>query len=105
MSTHHRQLDAKSAAGKWLASIEPTLGSAVTAITQTAPNELTLLQKAPGGLTAFELTALANWLEATNFPGCDLRLPPRPMLKRPPPKTPGMSPAPAPAGPKPPATR
>lgn len=105
MSTHHRQFDSQSAAGKWLASIGPTLGSAVTAITQTAPNELTFLRKAPGGLTAFELTALVNWLEATNFPGCDLRLPPRPILKRPPPQMPGMPPASVPGSPKPPAAR
>ncbi len=76
MSTRHRQLDAHSAASKWLASIGPTLGSAMTEVTQTAPDELTFQRKAPGGLTAFELIALANWLEAPNFPGCDLLLPP-----------------------------
>ena len=76
MVTRHRQLDAQSAAGKWLDRVGPTLGNTVTEVTQTAPNELTFMRKAPGGLTAVELTALANWLEATNFPGCDLRLPP-----------------------------
>jgi hypothetical protein len=76
MLTQHKQLDAKSAAGKWLAAVGPTLGNSVTEVTQTAPNQLTFMCKAPGGLTAVELTALANWLEATNFPGCDLRLPP-----------------------------
>jgi hypothetical protein len=103
MSTHHRQFNAKSVTGKWLADVGPTLGTAVTAITQTAPNELSILRKAPGGLTAFELIALGNWLEATNFPGCDLRLPPRPILKRPPQKAPGATPAPAPGSARPPA--
>jgi len=80
--TRHKQLDANSAAGKWLNQIGPTLGNSVTKVTQTGPSELTFMRKAPGGLTAFELTALANWLEATNFPGCDLRLPPRPLRPR-----------------------
>jgi len=76
MLTRHKQLDSDSAAARWLKRIGPTLGATATEITQTAPNELTFLRKAPGGFTAFELIALANWLEATNFPGCDLRLPP-----------------------------
>jgi len=37
---------------------------------------LAFSRKAPGGLTALELFAFASWLEATNFPGCDLRAPP-----------------------------
>ena len=77
MLTWHKQLAAQSAAEKWLDRIGPTLGVTVTEVTQTAPNELTFARKAPGGFTAFELIALANWLEATNFPGCDLRLPPQ----------------------------
>ena len=81
MVTRHRQLDAQSAAGKWLDRIGPTLGNAMTEVTQTAPDELSFTRKAPGGLTAVELTALANWLEAPNFPGCDLRLPP-PQFRR-----------------------
>ena len=105
MVTRHRQLDAQSAASKWLDRIGPTLGNTVTEIKQTAPNELSFTRKAPGGLTAVELTALANWLEAANFPGCDLRLPP-PKFKRPHPKTPGapaaQPPAASPAAPAPP---
>jgi hypothetical protein len=98
--TRHKQLDAQSAAGKWLNRVGPTLGNTVTEVTQTAPNELSFTRQAPGGLTAIELTALANWLEATNFPGCDLRLPTAPRLKKHPhPQTPGapaaLSPAPA----------
>lgn len=79
--TEHQQLDAHSAAGKWLARIGPTLGTSAMEITRTAPNELSFVRKAPAGLTAVELTALASWLEATNFPGCDLRLPPRKLMR------------------------
>lgn len=103
MATRHQQLDAKSVAGKWLAAIGPTLGNSVTELTQTAPNELSLKRSAPGGLTAIELTALGSWLEAPNFPGCDLRLPP-PMHRpknRPHPQTAGEPPAKTPAAPAP----
>jgi len=92
MVTRHRQLDAQSVAGKWLNRVGPTLGNTVTEVTQTAPNELTFMRQAPGGLTAVELVALANWLEAPNFPGCDLRLP-TPKFKRPHPKIPVAPPA------------
>jgi len=76
MITRHRQLDVRSAAGKWLERIGPTLGATVTEVKQTATNELSFQRKAPAGLTAVELIALASWLEATNFPGCNLDLPP-----------------------------
>jgi hypothetical protein len=102
MVTRHRQLNVQSAAGKWLNRVGPTLGNTVTEVTQTAPNELSFTRKAPGGLTAVELTALANWLEATNFPGCDLRLPPplHPLkLNRPPPQIPGAPPMQTPTHP------
>jgi hypothetical protein len=69
------QLDGKSAAAKWLDRIGPTLGNTVTALTQTAPDELTFTRKAPGGLTAIELVALANWLESANFPFGKVELP------------------------------
>jgi hypothetical protein len=101
MFTRHKQLDAQSAAAKWLNRISSTLSNAVTEVTQTAPNELSFTRKASGGLTAIELTALANWLEATNFPGCDLRLPaPAHLLKnRPHSQTPGTPPVRIPAAP------
>jgi hypothetical protein len=100
MVTRHRQLNAQSAAAKWLDRAGPTLGNTITEVTQTAPDELTFKRKAPGGLTAVELVALANWLEAPNFPGCDLRLPPplHPLkLKRPRPQSPGEPAVPPPA--------
>ena len=86
MLTKHRQLADFSTAGQWLDLIGPTLGSSVTQITETNPQQLSFMRSAPAGLTAFELIALANWLEAPNFPGCDLRLPPprlRPLLHQP----------------------
>jgi hypothetical protein len=72
------QFSAQSDAAKWLDRIGSTLGKTVTEITQTAPGEWTFKRKAPGGLTAFELVALANWLEVTNFPCYDLRPSPNP---------------------------
>jgi hypothetical protein len=101
MITRHEQLGAQSAADKWLNQICPALGPTVTEIKQTAPNELAFARQASGGLTAFEFLALANWLEATNFPGCDLRLPVRSKLRpnRPQPQVPGMPVAPMSAPP------
>jgi hypothetical protein len=98
MLAERQQLNVQSAAGKWLHRVGPALGTTVTEVTQTAPNELTFLRQAPGGLTAIELVALANWLEATNFPVGDLRLPPRlPQdLKRLHPQVPVTPVAPAP---------
>ncbi len=76
MMTRHKQLDGASAAFQWVHKMEPTLGNTVTEIIQTAPDQLTFTRKAPGGLTAFEFLALANWLDAPNFPHCNLELPP-----------------------------
>jgi hypothetical protein len=100
MFTQHKQLSAQSTAAKWLNRIGPALGNTVTEVTQTAPNELMFTRMAPGGLTAIELTVLANWLEATNFPGCDLRLPP-PKPRIPHPRVPGAPPVKTPAAPPP----
>lgn len=78
MLTKHKQLDDSTAAFKWLQQIGPTLGNTATEIAQTGPAEFTFTRVAPGLFTAPELYVLANWLEATNFPGCDLKLPPPP---------------------------
>ena len=100
--TQHKQLEANSAAYKWLKRVGPTLGPTVTKVTQTGPGELSFLRKSPGGLAAIELVALANWLEAGNFPGCDLRLPPPPPRpKRPLHHQPGAPAKPVPAKPAP----
>lgn len=73
--THQHELAADSVAEQWLNAVGPPLGASVTQITQTGPAELAFHRTAPGGLTAAELIALANWLEAPNFPGCDLSQP------------------------------
>jgi hypothetical protein len=96
MLTRHRQLAAESAAFKWMRTISPTLGNTVTEITQTGPAEMTFSRKAPGGLTAAELLALGSWLEAGNFPGCDLTLPVRPKQFKRPHQSLSGAPAPAP---------
>ena len=72
--TRHKQMDGTTAAYEWIDKIGPTLGNTDTEITQTAPDQFTFTRKAPGGLTAFELFALASWLEAPDFPHCDLKL-------------------------------
>lgn len=74
--TQHRQLEGNSAALKWLQKITPALGNTVTEVFQTAPDQMSFTRSAPGGLTAFELLALGNWLEAPDFPGCNLKMPP-----------------------------
>ncbi|HEX5398903.1 MAG TPA: hypothetical protein VFY06_07635 [Verrucomicrobiae bacterium] len=74
--TRRQQINSQSAAGKWLDHIGPTLGGTVTEVTQTGPNELTFQRTAPGGLTALELIAFTDWLEAPAFPALSLRLPP-----------------------------
>ena len=97
----HRQLGGASASLKWIQKITPKLGNSVTEIFQTGPAEMTFTRQAPGVFTAVELLALGNWLEAPDFPRCDLQLPPRPKnLKRLhplPPALPTPAAAPAPA--------
>ncbi|HEY5043636.1 MAG TPA: hypothetical protein VIK53_16715 [Verrucomicrobiae bacterium] len=98
MLTQHRQLDGESAAFKWVAKITPTLGTTVTEVTKNAPDQMTFTRSAPGGFTAFELLALVNWIDAPNFPGWDLKVPPRPQrIRRPNPNAPVARPPPAPA--------
>jgi hypothetical protein len=55
-------------AQKWLMAIKPKLDDCRTVGTLTAPNELTLVRNAPVGLTGFELTCLAIWLDEPGFP-------------------------------------
>jgi len=74
--TGHRQLESGTAVDKWLIHLGPTLGPTVTTATEISPTDLSLQRNAPAGLTAVELIALGSWLEAPNFPGFDLRLPP-----------------------------
>jgi hypothetical protein len=76
MMTSHKQLSGDSASMKWIQRMGGSLGNTVTEVFQTAPDQMTFTRRAPGIFTAGELLALGNWLEATNFPGCDLKLPP-----------------------------
>lgn len=74
--TDHYQLGENSAALKWLRRITPMFGDNTTEITRVGPDQLAFTRTAAGIFTSTELFVLANWLEAKNFPGCDLRLPP-----------------------------
>ncbi len=76
MMTGHKQLDGHSAAFKWMQKSSAKMAISETQISQSGPAELTFVRKTPGIFTATEMFALASWLEATNFPGCDLRMPP-----------------------------
>lgn len=77
MMTMHNQLGPNSAAFKWLQRIGAPLGNTDTEVTQSGPAEFTFARKAPGIFTAMELFTLANWFEAKNFPGFDIKTPPR----------------------------
>ena len=77
MITSHKQLEADSASFKWLQRIGGGLGNTDTEITLSGPAEFAFARNAPGIFTAPELFTLANWLEAKNFPGCDIKMPPR----------------------------
>ncbi|MGO8696508.1 MAG: hypothetical protein ACLQVY_02135 [Limisphaerales bacterium] len=46
----------------WLNAIGSPKGNAVTVITRTAPNELSLVRTAPLGLTGIELIVLSDWI-------------------------------------------
>ena len=95
--TSHKQMDADAPAGKWVLKLTPKLGNTVTTITQTGPAEMTFTRTAPGGLTAAEFFALATWMSADNFPGCNLALPPHaPRHKRPQPQSTRIISMPAP---------
>jgi hypothetical protein len=90
--SNHRQLGETSLANKWLNQIAPTLGSSMTMGIRTSPTEISFTRKAPGGLTAIELFALACWLEAPDFPGCNLKMPPPVRHPRTHPQTPNAPP-------------
>lgn len=64
-----------SASKAWLSAVVTDLwkdpanpSQTVTEITQTAPNELTLVRKSHLGLTGFEMAALSAWLDSPGFP-------------------------------------
>lgn len=57
-----------SPSGAWLRALAPQLGAATTMITLTASNRVSFERTATVGLTAVELSFLANWLESPEFP-------------------------------------
>jgi hypothetical protein len=76
IASGHLQLNWKSVGFQWLTNTASPLGPTDTEIIRTAPDQFSFDRTAPGIFTSDEFYALANWLEATNFPGCDLRSPP-----------------------------
>jgi len=60
---------------RWLTNAAPHLGNIVTAITYVSPTELKLVRQGHIGLTAFELTRLARWLDMLDKPANYGRLP------------------------------
>jgi hypothetical protein len=84
-----KQLGENSLASKWLKQVGPGLGVTMTVATLTGPNEINFTQKGTIGLSAVELFAFCCWLEAPDFPGCNLKMPPmirhaRPLNAQPP---------------------
>jgi hypothetical protein len=77
VTTTHKQLGGNSAAYKWLVNTAKDLGNTDTEITMSGPAEFTFARKTQGILTGMELYALANWLEAPDFPGFSNKMPPR----------------------------
>ncbi len=78
MLTRHRQVDGESIAYKWAEKATATLGNNVTEMVQVAPDQLDFKRSAGGGLTALEFFMLVEWLDAPDFPHCNIELPPLP---------------------------
>jgi len=76
------QIDSDAPVWKWFDVVVTNLGNTATEITVTGPAQMSLARKSPVGLTAFELVALANWLESPNFPLGGYSLPKRPDSQR-----------------------
>jgi hypothetical protein len=58
------QLPPGCASLKWFKAAAPRLGNCVTAVTRTAPDELSFARRSTIGLTSVELQLLADWLES-----------------------------------------
>jgi hypothetical protein len=90
--SHKAQLP-NAACVAWFKASEPNLGSCLTQIARTAPEQLSFMRESSVGFSSFELHLLADWLESPQFPrGLHTLLVASPPLKaqRPtPPKTVG----------------
>src|SRR5207247_112368 len=53
---------------RWLDAVGPKLGNSITEITQTSPQELSLVRKSHLGFTGFELATFSAWLDSPGFP-------------------------------------
>ncbi len=62
------RLRPESASAKWFKEAAPRLGNCATAVTRTAPDELSFVRRSAIGFTSIELHLLADWLESPNFP-------------------------------------
>jgi hypothetical protein len=65
---HQAQLPAKSAAIGWVKAAGLKLGICATVITQSSPQQLTVVRNSSVGLSALELHLLMDWLESPQFP-------------------------------------
>lgn len=70
------QLGTNAPAMAWLIAAGPKLGNTITEVTADSPAEWSFVRKAPLGLSAAELVALARWLESVHFPAPGFELPP-----------------------------
>jgi hypothetical protein len=66
--TRQKPLPLDSTAAVWLKIVQPRLGNTTTALTLTAPNQLSFSRRSTVGFTAAELNFLAAWLESPQFP-------------------------------------
>jgi hypothetical protein len=62
----------ETAARKWVVPAANRLGNSVTAVTLTAPNEITIERKSPLGLCGYELALLVRCEETDGFPFSDI---------------------------------
>lgn len=57
-----------SPAQKWMDAARTKLDKCATTVNATGPNELTLVRNSAVGLSGFELSLLARWLDSPGFP-------------------------------------
>jgi hypothetical protein len=62
------QLPPACASVKWFQAVPPKLGNCATAVTRTAPDELSFMRRSSIGFSSVELHLLADWLESPQFP-------------------------------------
>jgi hypothetical protein len=68
MVLHKAQLNPRGNAVAFLTALETRLGNCGTVVTRTSPDQFSLSRKSSAGLTAFEFSVLADWLESPQFP-------------------------------------